>query len=82
MNPCPHCAGAFKPRRSDQVYCSAKCRHAAFAARKGDGALRARISKVSILKGGKVSVVVTFLPIDRAQAAALEPGRLLEIVTP
>jgi len=37
---CPHCATDFPPRRSDQVYCTPKCRIDHYHATKGDGALR------------------------------------------
>jgi hypothetical protein len=79
---CPNCAASFKPRREHQVYCGDRCRKAAHAARQSAGAQRARVSKVSLLKGGKVSVVLTFLPIDRAFAISLEPGTLVEVVKP
>lgn len=46
MSICPHCATDFPPRRSDQVYCTPKCRIDHYHATKGDGALRGAITAV------------------------------------
>lgn len=62
MSICPHCATDFPPRRSDQVYCTPKCRIDHYHATKGDGALRGAITAVRRLTGGRVSVTLRFQP--------------------
>ncbi len=82
MTPCPHCLAEFRPRRADQVYCSAKCRQAHYHATKGDGALRGAITAVRRLTHGRVSVTLRFQPEQAGYALQLEPGQSAEIVTP
>lgn len=77
---CRHCERDFSPRRPDQVYCGSKCRQAFNAARRGDGALRAAVSSVRVLRRGDVSVVIRFRPIDRDNALQIAPGQLLEVI--
>lgn len=76
----PACRIQFQPKRADQRYHSPKCRMAAYAARTGDGALRAPISRITPLKGGEVNVILRFAAIDRENALSMLPGRLLEII--
>lgn len=79
---CAGCQREFEPKRSDQKYHSPKCRQDHYAANLGDGALRGAVSRVSLLKGGKVSVVLTFLPIDRDNALQVMPGSMVEVLRP
>jgi hypothetical protein len=44
--------------------------------------LRARVSRISILKGGEVSIVLRFAAIDRDAALQLERGAVVEVLTP
>jgi hypothetical protein len=82
MTPCanPSCGVSFEPKRKDQRYCGAKCRQQYNAMRVGDGALRGAVSRVSLLKGGEVSIVLRFAAMDRDNALQVEPGRLVEVL--
>ena len=77
---CPHCAAEFAATRSDQIYCSARCRQAHYHATKGDGALRGRVASVRRLRHGGVSVIVRFAPGDADKAVQFCPGRVVEVV--
>jgi len=74
---CMQCAAPFTARRPWARFCSAKCRNLHHA---GDDALRGKVSKVSVMRRGKVSVVVHFDLEDRERAAALTPGDVLEVL--
>jgi hypothetical protein len=76
----PSCRVSFEPKRADQLYHSTRCRQQFNASRIGDGALRMAVSKVSLLKGGAVSVVLRSLPIDRENALQVTPGMVVEVV--
>lgn len=78
----PSCGVSFEPKRKDQRYCGAKCRQQFNASRIGDGALRGAVSRVSLLKGGEVSIVLRFAAIDRQNALSLAPGAVVEVVGP
>lgn len=82
MSICPHCATDFPPRRSDQVYCTPKCRIDHYHATKGDGALRGAITAVRRLTHGRVSVTLRFPPESADYALRLQPGQTAEIVGP
>lgn len=82
MSTCPHCAAEFESRRADQVYCSAKCRQAHYHQTKGDGALRGAITAVRRLTRGRVSVTVRFQPKEAHYALQLQPGGVVEVVSP
>ena len=75
---CLHCGGSFRPRKRWQRFCSPKCRTAHHAA--ADGALRGVVSKVSVMRRGKVSVVVHFDLEDRERAGGLTPGDVIEVL--
>ena len=77
---CPHCRTEFAARRTDQVYCCAKCRLARYQSTKGDGALRGRVSSVRRLRHGEVSVIVRFAPGDADKAVQFCPRRVVEVV--
>ena len=77
---CPHCRTEFAARRTDQRYCSAKCRLARYQSTKGDGALRGRVASVRRLTHGEVSVIVRFAPGDADRAVQCIPGRVVEVV--
>lgn len=77
---CPHCAEEFSPKRTDQVYCTPKCRIEHYHANKGDGALRGAITAVRRLTGGRVSVTVRFQPDAADYALRLIPGQVAEVV--
>lgn len=76
---CAHCPREFQPKRPHQRFCSAKCRAAAHSAHSGDGGLRGVVSRVSLLKGGEVSIVLRFAAIDRENALSCHPGGIVEV---
>lgn len=78
---CPHCRTEFAARRTDQRYCSAKCRLARYQSTKGDGALRGRVASVRRMSHGGVSVIVRFAPGDAHNALRMIPGCVVEVVT-
>lgn len=78
----PACGVSFEPKRADQRYCGAKCRQQFNAMRAGDGALRGAVSRVSLLKGGEVSIVLRFAAMDRENALSVVPGAVVEVVGP
>lgn len=80
MTTCPHCAAKFSPRRTDQVYCSPKCRMDHYKATLGDGGLRGTITAVRRLKGGAVSVTTRMPPESAQNAFRLIPGQTVEVV--
>lgn len=84
MTPCanPACGVLFEPKRPDQRYHNPKCRQQFNAMRTGDGALRGAVSRVSMLKGGEVSVVLRFAAMDRENALQVVPGQLVEVIAP
>lgn len=77
--PCAGCEERFTPVRPWQRFHSTDCRRD-FHRRKGVEPLRAKVSKVSILKGGIVSAVVRFDAADASRACRLEPGTELELL--
>lgn len=74
---CAQCGSTFVPRKRWAKFCSAKCRTAHHA---GDDGLRAVVSKVTVMRRGKVSVVLHFDLEDRDRAAALTPGDVIEVL--
>ncbi|MDE2107340.1 MAG: hypothetical protein KGL39_59640 [Patescibacteria group bacterium] len=80
MSECPHCRRQFEQKRPDQVYCKPACRIAHYERVRGDGALRAAVSAVRVLKGGGVSAVLRFQPSDRDNALQLTPGATIEVL--
>mgnify|MGYP001232511310 FL=1 len=80
MTTCPHCSAEFSPRRTDQVYCTPKCRMDHYKAALGDGGLRGTITAVRRLKGGGVSVTTRMPPESAQNALRLIPGQTVEVV--
>jgi len=77
---CPNCTREFTPNRPHQVYCCTRCRSAHHAKSAGDGGLRGAVSRWTRLKGGKVSVVVVFAPVEAENAFDLLPGTVVEFL--
>jgi hypothetical protein len=46
----------------------------------GGGALRGVVSRWTRLKGGGVSVVLTFAPVEAQNAFSVVPGQVVEVV--
>lgn len=76
----PACLKRFTPRRADQRYHSPKCRQKFFAEHRGDGVLRGAVAKLSLMKGGVVSMVVRYRPVEADNALKLVPGTIVAIL--
>jgi hypothetical protein len=70
---CEQCGSVFTPRRDSAVYCSEKCRKAAWRESSQEG----RIASVRRLRSGQMSVVV-HMPKD----LALAPGDAIRLGDP
>lgn len=75
----PQCGVTFKPSKPWQKFHTEKCRRE-FHRTQGRPPMRGVISKVSVLKRGKVSAVIHFGIDEQDRSRQLTPGQEIEIV--
>lgn len=76
---CPQCSKEFTPGRPHQKFCSTTCRSRHHLAGT-DGGLRGVVSSVRKMRGGVVSVVLRFSPVEAHDALNVDVGTVLEVI--